>query len=200
MSINIENNNKDITQIIIENILKMLHRRELIDSVSDEFNKLIKDIDSKNIFSLTLNNNSLCGIYFINNKLSSIIQNTPLDDYLSNNIDIHKIIIGKDVTKKVIKQIMTDYTKAEFFFESEMLEDIPSKLFIPVHKILNNEEKEEILSKFSNNLSKILVTDIMSRHLGAKIGDIIRIERASFTAGKNIFYRKVFYGSIDILF
>ena len=40
----------------------------------------------------------------------------------------------------------------------------------------------------------------MSRYYGAKIGDIFRIIRPSMTAGKNIFYRRVVKGSLDILF
>ena len=82
-----------------------------------------------------------------------------------------------------------------------MMEDIPSKVFIPEHQLLNKEEREEVLSKFSETeLSKIWVTDMMSRYYGAKIGDIFRIIRPSFTAGKNVFYRRVCNGLWDVLF
>jgi DNA-directed RNA polymerase I, II, and III subunit RPABC1 len=137
----------------------------------------------------------------VNAKLMSIVQGTPLDDYLSNNIEVHKIIIMKDVAKKVVKQIVIEYKNAEFFFETEMLEDLPSKSFIPEHQLLSEEEKEELFSKFNkSDLSNILVTDMMSRYYGANIGDIFRIIRPSFTAGKSIFYRRVVNGSWDILF
>jgi|UniRef100_A0A6C0EE09 DNA-directed RNA polymerase I, II, and III subunit RPABC1 len=201
LSISVEYNSKEIYQITIENILKMLKRRNLIDSVEDEYKKLEKDIGNKLIYSLILNNNTTCGIYFLNIKISTIVVNSPLDDYLSNNTEVNKIIIAKEVTKKVIKQITTEYKNTEFFFEYEMLEDLPNKVYIPEHKILNNAEKEELLSKFTESeLSRIIVTDIMSRYYGAKIGDIFRICRPSFTSGKNIFYRKVVNGSLDILF
>jgi DNA-directed RNA polymerase I, II, and III subunit RPABC1 len=200
MSINVEYNNKEINQIVLENVLKMLERRQLIDSWSDVYSNL-EDTDTKSIFQIVLNNKSSLSIYLVNAKLTSIVQGTPLDDYLSNNIDIHKIIIARDVAKKVIKQIVSEYKNAEFFFESEMLEDIPSKGFIPIHKLLNEDEKNELLSKFSENeLSRILITDMMSRYYGAKLGDIFKIIRPSFTAGKNVFYRRVVNGSWDILF
>jgi len=201
MSISVEYNNREINQIVIENTLKMIERRKLITSWAEEYKNLGDDINTKSVFTIRLNDNTNYSIYLVNAKLSSIVQGTPLDDYLSNNIDIHKIIIAKDVAKKVVKQIATEYKNAEFFFESEMLEDIPSKCFIPIHQIISPEEKEELLNKFSESeLARILLTDMMSRYYGAKVGDIFRIIRPSFTAGKNIFYRKVVNGSWDILF
>ena len=201
ISISVEYNNKELIQLVVENILKMLKRRNLIESIEDEYKKIEKDFDNKTIFSLTLNNEETCSIYLLNIKINTIVQNSPLDEYLSNNSEINKIIIVKDISKKVIKQLTTDYHNTEFFFENEMLEDIPSKVFIPEHKLLDINEKNELLSKFSEiELSKIIVTDIMARYYGAKVGDIFRICRSSNTAGKNIFYRKVINGSLDIFF
>ena len=201
MSINVEYNNKEINHIVMENVLKMLERRSLIKSWSDEYKKLGDDLATKSTFQIQLTDKTNYSIYLVNAKLTSIVQGTPLDDYLSNNIDIHKIVIARDVAKKVVKQIVGEYKNAEFFFESEMLEDIPSKVFIPEHQLMNSEEKAELLDKFSEaELARILLTDIMARYYGAKIGDIFRIIRPSFTAGKNVFYRRVVNGSWDILF
>jgi len=201
IALNVEYNNKDIIKLIILNILKMLYRRKWIDSYIDEYNKLTKSIDNKTTFDFLLNDNSSCSIYFVNAKLTTITQNTPLDEYLSTNIEVHKIIIVKDIAKKVVKQILTEYKNTEFFFEYEMLEDLPNKKFIPIHQNISQEEKNELLSKFSEyDLAKILSTDIMVRYYGAKIGDIFRIIRPSFTAGKNVFYRRVVLGTLDILF
>jgi DNA-directed RNA polymerase subunit H (RpoH/RPB5) len=198
MSINVEFNNAEITKRVIENTLKMLQRRGTLKSID----KLLSSADySKTSFEFELDDKSSFGIYLVHAKLSSIVSKTPLDDYLSNKIDIHKFIICRDVAKKVVKQIVTEYSNAEFFFESEMLEDIPSKVFMPEHQLLNNMEKDEILSKFAEKeLAKMFVTDRMARYYAAKIGDIFRIIRPSLTAGKNVFYRRVVNGSWDILF
>ena len=154
----------------------MLEDRQLIVSWSNEYKKIYDDMSNKSIFQIQLTDKTNYSIYLVNAKLSSIVQGTPLDDYLSNNIDIHKIIIARDVTKKFVKQIVGEYKNTEFFFESEMLENIPSKKFIPKHQLLNSEEKAELLDKFSDSeLSRILLTDMMSRYYGAKIGDIFRI-------------------------
>jgi DNA-directed RNA polymerase subunit H len=202
MSFNVEYNNKEINLIILENILKMLKRRKLIDDVEIEYNKIKDSVDiNKSIIEILLNNKNYYHVYIISSKLMSIVQGTSFDEFLSNNIEIHKIVIARNVAKKVVKQILNEYKNCEFFFESDMLEDIPSKIFIPQHEILLNDEKEELLSNFSeSSLSYILSTDMMARHYNAKIGDIIKITRSSITSGKNIFYRKVINGSIDILF
>ena len=199
MAINVEYTLKEITLIVYENLFRMLERRNIIDSWETELTK-IENIDN-NIYEFVLKDKSICSLYFLNTKLSSIIKNSPLDDYLLKNLETRKIVIGKDVQKKVVKQIFTEYKNAEFFFETEMMEDIPSKDFLPKHELLVQEEKDEILSKIAENeLAKIYVTDKMSRYYGAKIGDIFRITRPSITAGYNIFYRRVVNGTIDIIF
>ena len=201
MSINIELNSKEINIEVCLNVLKMLNRRKLIDDVDKSFSEISDDINQKAIIEFKLNNNTKCSIYSINAKLNSIAQGTPIDEYLSDKIDIHKIIILKEAAKKVLKQIITEYKNAEFFFEHEMLEDIPSKVFIPEHQILDEEEKKELLNKFDeSNLSIILDTDMMARYYNAKVGDIFRIIRPSLISGTSIFYRRVSHGTLDILY
>ena len=179
----------------------MLERRKLIDSVDTLFEKIFNDINNKSSIEFITNNKLKYSIYIVNAKLSSIVKGTPIDDFLLNNLDVHKIIIVKDCSKKAVKQILFDYQNTEFFFEHEMLEDIPSKIFIPKHEILSKDELSELLLKFNENeLSIIYNTDMMSRYYNAKIGDVFKIIRPSITSGNSIFYRKVHHGSIDILF
>ena len=137
MSVNIELNSMEINNIVCLNILKMLNRRKLIDDVDVTYTEIGDDINQKAIIEFKLNDNSKCSIYSINTKLNSITHGTPIDEYLSNNITIHKIVILKDAARKVLKQILTDYKNAEFFFEHEMLEDITSKSFFPEHQFLS---------------------------------------------------------------
>jgi DNA-directed RNA polymerase subunit H (RpoH/RPB5) len=201
MSINIELNPKEVNIEICKNVLKMLERRQILNSSHEIFDTILNDINNKASLDFVLNNNIRCSIYIINAKVSSITKGTPLDDFLSNNLDIHKIIIIKECAKKAVKQILTDYKNTEFFFEHEMLEDIPSKKIIPEHYLLTEEEATELLLKFSDSeLSTIFSTDMMARYYNAKIGDIFRIIRPSLTSGLSIFYRRVQHGSLDLLF
>ena len=68
----------------------------------------------------------------------------------------HKIIIIKECSKRAIKQILLEYKNAEFFFEHEMLEDIPSKIIIPKHQLLSKDEVDELLTKFDENELSII--------------------------------------------
>lgn len=193
-------NQNEITNIIITNLLRMLFDRKLIDNVDKE-KKILENIENKNTFEILLNNDTKYSIYIINGELSSIVKNSSLDNYLSNNVNIHKIIIVKILTKKACNQLNTEYRNTEFIFEHELMEHIPSKVFIPQHQLLSNEEKKELLETFNeHHLAEIFTTDVMSRYYGAKSGDIFRIIRNSITAGNNIFYRRVVKGSLDVLF
>ena len=184
MSVNIELNSKEINNIVCLNVLKMLYRRKLINDVDVTYTDIGDKINQDAIIEFKLNDNSKCSIYPVNAKLNSITQGTPIDEYLSNNVTTHKIVILKEAAKKVLKQIQNDYRNAEFFFEHEMLEDIPSKIFIPEHILLTEEEKKELLSKFNENeLSNILDVDMMARYYNAKVGDIFKIIRPSALYG-----------------
>jgi len=203
MSINIEYNTKENNKLIITHILKMLERRKLINNWEESLN-ILEDNWVNNIYEILLNDKSIYSIYLLNNtntQLSSISSGTPLYDYLSNNIDVHKIIIIRNPSKKAVKQILFEYKNTEFFFESDMQEDIANKIFSSEHEILLEENKAELLSKFNEkDLARIFFFDKMARYYNAKIGDIFRIKRPSHTCGNNIFYRRVVNSSIDIIF
>jgi len=201
MSVNVEYSSKEVSQVVLENVLKMLVRRNNISKYEKLLEELKNDFTDKGLVDFKDDNNKKISINLSNVKLSSIVQGSPLDDYLRNNLDVHKIVIMREPSKKVVKQIMTEYPNSEIFFEFEMMEDIPSKIFIPEHQLLTEEEKTNILDTFKETeLAKINDTDIMSRYYEAKLGDIFRIIRPSITAGKNIFYRRVVVGKIDQLF
>jgi DNA-directed RNA polymerase subunit H (RpoH/RPB5) len=201
MSVNVEYSTKEIFTIVLTNTLLMLVRRKVLKTtqkILEEFNNTFVE---KGIIEFKDDNNNKISINLTPGKLTSIVQGSQLDEYLKNNLDIHKIIIIKDPSKKVIKQIINDYVNAEIFIEHELMEDIPSKFFIPEHQLLTEEEKKNLLETFKEHeLAKINDTDIMSRYFGAKVGDIFRMIRPSITAGYNIFYRRVVSGNFNQIF
>jgi len=201
MSVSVEYSTKEVSSIVLTNILKMCVRRNLIDEIETIFEKNNDDFISKGMIDFKDNKNKKISVHLYTGKIASIVQGSPLDDYLKNNTDVHKIVIMKDPSKKTAKQISSEYPNSEIFFEYEMMEDIPSKLFIPEHILLTNDEKKEFLEIFKETeLAKINDTDMMSRYYAAQIGDIFKIVRPSLTAGKNVFYRKVVPGNINQLF
>lgn len=200
MSSNFLLNNKEINAKIVKNVLIMLKRRQKISDIESIYNSLQEDINTTTVFKFTSDNNKF-GINILNSKLNSIISKSPLDEYLNSNLDVRKIIIIYKPSKRAVKQLFSSYQNCEFFFLREMIEDICSKVFVPEHVILNNDDKNDLLKRFKlKDLSKILNTDVMSRYYNAKIDDIFKIIRPNITTGNSIFYRAVVNGKIDNLF
>lgn len=68
---------------------------------------------------------------------------------------------------------------------------------VPPHRILSEEEKNELLKRYGVTLAqlpRILATDPAAQALGAKPGDVIEIVRKSPTAGEAKYYRVVVKG------
>jgi DNA-directed RNA polymerase subunit H (RpoH/RPB5) len=200
MSVSIEYSTKEINEIVFQNVLKMLVRRNVLDDYEEIYKKHLDDFVSKSVVSFVLKDKTY-SINLYGGKISSISQNSQLDEYLkNNNNNVHKILILKELSKKVANQIM-EYSNAEFFFEHEMMEDIPSKNFIPEHILLTPDDKKVLLETFKEiELAKITDKDMMSRYFRAVPGDIFKIIRPSNSAGKNIFYRRVVCGSLNQIF
>lgn len=192
---------KDTNKIIMKNFLHMLERRKNLNNYLEEYENLESSIEPNKSIKIKLNdgNNSL--IYIINDKVSSITQNSPIDDFLSSNVNLKKFVVINEPSKKTFKQITENYPNSEIFFQNEFLEDIPEKDIVPEHKLLNNEEKDELLQVLEiKNLKKIFTTDMMSRYFNAQANDIFRINRKNITSGNGIDYRVVVPGKIDFLF
>jgi DNA-directed RNA polymerase subunit H len=76
--------------------------------------------------------------------------------------------------------------------------DISRHKLVPKHIILGDKEREELLKRYKinlNQLPRLLTSDPMVKKLDAKVGDVVKIERESGTAGKTIYYRVVVKGS-----
>ena len=70
--------------------------------------------------------------------------------------------------------------------------DVTSSKMVPKHEILPKGEAEKVLASLGiaeAHLPKIEVTDPQCKHLGAKVGDVIRIHRTDM--GPNTYYRRV---------
>ncbi|MBW2997252.1 DNA-directed RNA polymerase subunit H [Candidatus Woesearchaeota archaeon] len=67
-------------------------------------------------------------------------------------------------------------------------------VLIPKHKKLSEKEKKDLLETYHitiNELPAILKSDPALAGTDVDVGDIVKIERDSPTAGKTVFYRGV---------
>jgi DNA-directed RNA polymerase subunit H len=68
---------------------------------------------------------------------------------------------------------------------------------IPKHEVLGEKETSELFNNYKINerkLPRIFNTDPIAKGLDAKVGDIVRINRESETAGGSLYYRVVVKG------
>ncbi|KAM0679072.1 hypothetical protein BDAP_000452 [Binucleata daphniae] len=82
----------------------------------------------------------------------------------------------------------------EVFKEKELLFNITKHDLVPVHRILNEEEKKEMMTMRrikEHQLPRILIGDPVAKYFGAKRGDVFEILRKSETAGMAVYYRIV---------
>ena len=192
-------NTNDIIDTITKHITLMLLRRKQIDKKL--YDNINKTNTSNTLIKFKNNDNEKFSIYIINSTLNSIVNKSPLDEYLNNNLDEKKIIIIKNPTKRALKQLLLNYTNCEFFFVREMLEDFSSKYFIPHHILVNENDKQLLQSKIDiNNFIKIKLYDPMVRYYNGKVNDVFKIIRPNPTTMEEVSYRIVIKDIIYSIF
>lgn len=199
---NVELNKKEKNRIILENIVKMLIRRNKLKdtNLTTKVDDVVSGFDDKmkTIFKSDVDNSKI-GIIFAPEGMSTIKKAINFEEFLVKNENLYKIVIIKDINKKVLKQIL-QFKQTEVWWEDELLEDIISKTIIPKHIVLTEKEREIFLQNYKmKELSTIFSTDIMARYYKMKINDVVRIVRPSNTSGNSIFYRLVRQGPLDLM-
>jgi DNA-directed RNA polymerase subunit H (RpoH/RPB5) len=203
----IEEKNKKILKTCI-NIL--IYRNLLDKNKYKEYVKEIINNISDDETYIKLNNNKAFRI-----KLLYEIKVSKITDYyktfIFENIDDIKFIIldKKSFTQRLYNEVYNDINKnkkennIELFRDYELIFNVFKLVYSPKYILLNNEEYKSFINDYKINennkyreLSKIYNTDIISRYLNVKIGDIIKIITPNELSGYSINYRIVVPGKL----
>jgi len=80
---------------------------------------------------------------------------------------------------------------------TEKVVDVSKHIYVPKHEKLQEQEVTDLLEKYNLSLTqlpKIFLKDPAIEMLEPQIGDVIKISRASPTAGRAVYYRAVVNG------
>ena len=72
--------------------------------------------------------------------------------------------------------------------------DVSKHVLVPKHAKVSEKELKELLERYSievHNLPRIFRNDPAVVDLDLKDGDVVKVTRASATAGETLFYRRV---------
>ncbi|CAH8385418.1 unnamed protein product [Eruca vesicaria subsp. sativa] len=88
------------------------------------------------------------------------------------------LVLSSDITSQALKAVELFSFKVELFQLNELLVNITKHVLRPKHRVLNDQEKESLLKKFSieeQQLPKLLKKDPTARYYGLEKGQVVEV-------------------------
>ncbi len=194
--------NKEYISQSLKTIFEMLYDRKTVDetqkTVLGGFAAYSDNIQNKLTFNIQVKD-GIKILYYLPAKfkwseLKKILEDNQQDDIL----DLLILVVREKVSQNNMKLINgfmgTLFKNIQVFDIKELQYNISRHVLVPKHELISDEQEvKDIINKYSLKskfqLPHILKTDPMSKYLGLRSGDIVKIIRTSPTAGEYITYR-----------
>ena len=187
-------NNKDAVYKSFTTIIEMLEDRKFNTGglSKDSARELLEPFvaSNKTLFEVIVNDAKV--IYCLSSKVKWSELKKLFED--EEAYSLYLLITKEKMTQNNTKMLASMKLNLQVFDIKQLQFNISQHELVPKHELVSDEnEVKEILEKFmiksKFQLPIILKTDAMAKYLGLKNGDIVKISRASPTAGEYIVYR-----------
>ena len=143
-------------------------------------------------FAVTINDSTAVAFHTISSTIKKPDLFNVIDDAKHVILVFHTKPQGT-TTRSLTAEGSTKGVTFEFFELTSLQYNVSKHVYVPKHQKMTKEEVDSVLktyylkSKF--HLPQILESDPMSRYLGLKHGDVVKITRPSENSGQTVFYR-----------
>ena len=188
------NNNKVYILNSLKTIIELLHDRKLnMSNISvEQFYPFIDANLTRTLFSLKINKVRI--IYYLPSKIKKkdLLQKLT-EDSEEGDTDLTILVLKEKLSQNNMKEL-ANFNNIQLYDIKELQYNITKHVLVPKHELITDEnEIKNIMEGYSlknkYQLPHILKSDPMSRYLGLKSGDIVKITKVSPTAGEYIIYR-----------
>ena len=165
----------------------------------EEFEEYFKDPNNDLVFQNPTTRDVIVVVFTresrIGNKSISPLLTRAKNHQANHTIIVHPRGAIQSIIRKAHQTIEAKTSiKIEFFDYDELQYNVTKHMYVPRHKPLSNDEKEDLFLRYkisAQQLPIILKTDPVSRYYGAEPGTVMEITRRSETCGRYITYRVV---------
>lgn len=188
-------NNQEFIVKSLGTIHEMLTDRGVDVSNIDKVGLAVIVDANQNKPSLDIVMNNVKILYYLSNKFKwSELKKLFDDDENLSKYELVILVTKEKVSQNNLKLIHGLGLPLNIFEIKELQFNISKHVLVPKHEVIRDEEEvKNIIAKYClksrHQLPHILKTDPMSRYLGLKSGDIVKITRNSPTSGEYIVYR-----------